>query len=60
MKRDGNGDTVKDAFAKLEQVKLDAEVGKASKPTLQKMLDDREEKKDDFSLNQKMRSRFRA
>ena len=50
----------KDAFEQLEQVKMDKEVGLKAKPTLQKMLDSREERHDDFSLNQKMRAKFRA
>ena len=50
----------KDAFETLEQVKMDKEVGLAAKPTLSKLLASKEEKKDDFSLNQKMRKQFRA
>ena len=40
-----------DAFETLERVKLDKEVAKAALPSLQNLLDSKEEKKDDFSLN---------
>lgn len=40
-----------DAFETLERVKLDKEAGKAAKPTLKQILEQKEEKKDDFSLN---------
>ena len=37
---------------------MDKDVGVKAKPTLQKIIDSREERSDDFSLNQKMRARF--
>lgn len=59
IKADGS-EREPDAFETLERVKLDKEVGKASKPTLEKLLSSKEEKKDDFSLNQKLRAKFRS
>ena len=38
---------------------MDKDVGVKAKPTIQKIIDSREERSDDFSLNQKMRARFR-
>ena len=53
-------DEPKDAFATLEAVKIDKDFLVANRPTLQKMLDSREELKDDFTLNQQMRAKFRS
>ena len=55
-----NTDASKDAFTTLEKTNIDIEASNAQKPTLKKLIDLKDSLEDDFTLNQKMRAKFRT
>ena len=55
-----NNDASKDAFSTLEKTNIDIEASNAQKPTLKKLIDLKDSLEDDFTLNQKMRAKFRT
>ena len=52
-------DEASGAFGQLEKQKIDVEVALALKPKLEQIIERNQERKDDFTLNQEMRKRFR-